>query len=147
MLDYYLLLTSNSTFITDSLYFGTIQICWNLNEHHYCLTSTKPNLFKKNCQIDATCSPFQSLDMFPFQIRLACLKLTYHRLISNFSRYYFKTGTLCLLFSSFHVLTALEFDSNYFGILLWKIVKRRDNQKNMPIFQKCKPITHYFVMS
>ena len=94
MLDYYLLLTSNSTFITEALYFGTIQICRNLNEHHYCLTSTKPNVFKENCQIDATCSPFQSLDMFPFQIRLACLKLTYHRLISNFSRYYFKTGTL-----------------------------------------------------
>ena len=143
MLDYYLLLTFNSTFITESLYFGTIQICQNLNEHHYCLTSTKPNLFKKNCQIDATCSPFQSLDMFPFQIRLACLKLTYQQIFLDIT---LKLAH-CLLFSSSHVLTFLGFDSNYFGILLWKIVKPRDNRKNMPIFQKCKPITHYFVMS
>ena len=27
-----------------------------------------------------------------------------------------------------HVFTALEYDSNYFGILLWKIVKPRDDK-------------------
>ena len=32
---YYILLTSDSTFITDSQYLRTIQICRNLNEHHY----------------------------------------------------------------------------------------------------------------
>ena len=32
---YHLLLASNSTFMTDSMYLGTIQICQNLNEH-YC---------------------------------------------------------------------------------------------------------------
>ena len=36
-------------------------------------------------------------------------------LISNFSKYYFKTGAICLLFLSSQVFTALEFDSNHFG--------------------------------
>ena len=35
---YRLLLASNSTFITDSQYLGTIQIWQNLNEHRYDLT-------------------------------------------------------------------------------------------------------------
>ena len=80
------------------------------------LASTK----SVNCQIDANCSPFQSLNMLPFHIRLERWKLTYYSLISNFSKYYFKTGTFYLLFLSSHVVPAIEFDSNYFGILLWK---------------------------
>ena len=72
-------------------------------------------------------------------------------LIPNFFRYYFKTGTLCLLFLSSHVFPALEFASNYFGIQLWKIVKLRDHNETKPpirkIFRKYKPIRHYFVMS
>ena len=35
----HVLLASNSTFMTDSMYLGTIQICRNLNEHYYYLTS------------------------------------------------------------------------------------------------------------
>ena len=54
------------SFITDSQYLGTIQICWNLNEHYYYLTSPK----SKICQIGTNCSPFQSLNMLPFHIRL-----------------------------------------------------------------------------
>ena len=53
-------------------------------------------------------------------------------LISNFSQYYFKTGTICILFLSSHVFTALEFDSNHFGVLLWKIVKPRDYNEIKP---------------
>ena len=56
--------------------------------------------------------------MLPFYIRLERLKLTYYSLISNFSKYYFKTGILCSHFLSSHIFTALEFDKNYFGILL-----------------------------
>ena len=72
-------------------------------------------------------------------------------LMSNISKYYFKTDTICLFFFSSHVIKALEFDSSHFGILLWKKVKPRDyNEIKSPIwkiFRKYKPIRHYFVMS
>ena len=72
-------------------------------------------------------------------------------LISSFSKYSFKTGTICLLFLPSHVFTALEFDGNHFGILLWKIVKPRDHNEIKPpigkIFWKYKTIRHYLVMS
>ena len=69
----HLLLASNSTFMNDSMYFGTIQICQNLKEHCYYLISTIFVIW----QIDANCSPFQSLNMLPFHIRLERLKLVY----------------------------------------------------------------------
>ena len=72
------------------------------------------------CQIDANRSPFHSPNMLPFHIRLECLKLIYYGLISNFSKYYLETGTICHLSSSSHVFTALELDNNHFGILLLK---------------------------
>ena len=103
----------------DSQYLGTIQIWRNLNEHQCYLTSTKSVIF----QIDANFSPFQSLNMVPFYIRLERLKLIYYGLISNFSKYYFKTGTLSslyFLFSCSYIFTALEFESNYFNILSLK---------------------------
>ena len=56
--------------------------------------------------------------MLPFHIRLALSKLTYYSITSKFSRYFFKTGILCLLFLSSHVFAALQFDINYFGIIL-----------------------------
>ena len=69
-------------------------------------------------------------------------------LISSFSKYYFKTGTISLLFLSSRVFTALEFDSNHFDILLWKIVKPRDhNEIKQPIgkiLRKYKPISIIF---
>ena len=34
---YRIFLASNSTFMADSLYLGTIQTCQNLNEHYYCI--------------------------------------------------------------------------------------------------------------
>ena len=71
-------------------------------------------------------------------------------LISDFSIYYFKTGTMCLLSLSSHVFTALEFDSNHFGNLLWKIVKPRDHNEIKSlirrIFWNYKTIKHYFAM-
>ena len=71
-------------------------------------------------------------------------------LISNFSKYDFKIGTICIFFFSSHVFTALEFDSNHFGILIWKVKKPRDHNKIKPpigkVFQKYKPIRYYFVM-
>ena len=65
------LLASNSTFISDTQSLGTIQSWRNLTEHHYYLTSTKSVIF----QIDANCSPLQSLNMLPFHIRVESLKL------------------------------------------------------------------------
>ena len=57
-------------------------------------------------------------------------------LISNFSQYYFKTDPIYILFLSSHVFTALEFDSNHFGVLLWKIVKPRDHNEIKPSIGK-----------
>ena len=51
---YRILLASNCTFMSDSHYWGTIQIWQNLDEHQYYLTSTKSVI----CQIDTNCSPF-----------------------------------------------------------------------------------------
>ena len=128
------------------LYLGTIQIWWNLNEHYYHLTSTKSVI----CETDANCSQFHLLHMLPFHIRLERLKIIYYDLIPSFPKCYFKTGTICLLFLSSHAFTALEFDSNHFGTLPWKIVKPREHNEIKPpigkIFQKFKPIRQYFVM-
>ena len=77
---YHLLLASSSTFMTDSGYVGTLQIWEILNEYHYYLSSTKPVI----CQIDINCSPFQSLNMLPFHIRLGRFKLIHYSLISMF---------------------------------------------------------------
>ena len=61
-------------------------------------------------------------------------ELVLYSLILNFSKCYFKTSAFCLLFFFSHIFTALEFDSNYFGILLWKIVNPRDhNEIKLPI--------------
>ena len=48
------------------------------------------------------------------------LKTNLLGLISNLSKYYFKTCAICFFFFflSSHVFTALKFDSNHFGILL-----------------------------
>ena len=98
---YHLLLASNNTFMTDSLYLGTIQICRNLNEHYYYyLISTASVIW----QIDAN----GSTNILGW--------------ISNFSKWYFKTCSISLLLLSLHVSTDLEFDSNYFSTLFWKIV-------------------------
>ena len=144
---YNLLLASNSTFTTDYRHLGTIQIRRNLNEHYYHLISTTSVIW----QIDANCSLFKSLNMLPFHIRIRMLKINLLGLISNFSKYFFKTGTNGLLFLSSHVFNALEFDSNHFGILLWKIVKPRNHNEIKPpigkIFWKYKPIRYYFAMS
>ena len=44
--------------------------------------------------------------MLLFHITLEHIKPIYYDLISNFSKYYFKTGTICLLFSSSFLFTA-----------------------------------------
>ena len=86
-----------------------------------------------------------------FSHQAETLKTNLLGLISMFSKYYFKTGAICFLFSSSHVFTALEFDSNHFGILLWKIVKPCGYNEIKPpigkIFRKYKPIRNFFVMS
>ena len=144
---YHLLLASNNTFMTYFKYLGTTQIWWNLNEHHCYLTSTNSVVF----QIDATCSPFQVLNMLPLQFRLEPLRLIYCSLTRNFSEYHFKTDALCLFFFPSHVFSAFDFDSSYIGILLWKIVKPHDDVEIKPlvgeIFQDYKLIIHYFLMS
>ena len=102
-------------------------------------------------QIDANCSPSQFLNIVYFHIRLERVKQIYCSLISILSIYYIQTGTLCLPFLSSHIFIALEINSDYFGILPWKIVKPRDHNEMEPpigkIFRKYEPIRHYFVMS
>ena len=88
-------------------------------------------------QIDTNCSPFQLLNMSSFHIRFRTLKTNLLGLMSNFSTYYFKTGTICFLFLSSHVFTALEFDSNHFLIILWKIVKPRLKAFYLQRSKKC----------
>ena len=86
---------------------------------------------------------------FSYQART--LKTNLLCLISNFSKYYFKTSSICFLFLSSHVITALEFNCNHFGTLLWKIVKPPDHNEIEPpirkIFRKYKLIIHYLVIS
>ena len=88
----YHLLASNSTFMTDSQYLGTIQTWRNLNEDRYYSTSTKSIIYT----IDANCFPFQPLDMLAFHTRLEHIKPIY----SNVFKYHFKTGN----FASFSYL-------------------------------------------
>ena len=99
------------------------------------------------CQIDANCSPFQSLSMLPFHIMSERLKLIYYSLIPIFSKYHFKSGTLYFLFLSSHIFTALEVDNIYFG----NIVRQRDHNEIKPTiektFQKYNLSRYYFVMS
>ena len=57
----------------DSMYLGAIQICQNLYEHYYYLISNTFVIW----QVDAICSPFQSLNMLPFYIKVERLKLIY----------------------------------------------------------------------
>ena len=104
---YHLLLSSNSTFMTKSLNLGTIQI-WR---DELMDTAIKSVI----CQI-ANCSPFHSIHTSPlicspnqetgfYMITasvLKRLKLIYYGLISNFSKYYFKTGAICS-FSYLHM--------------------------------------------
>ena len=57
--------------------------------------------------------------MLSFHITLERLTLIYNSLISFFFfKYYFETGTLRQLFLASQIFSVLEFDSNYFGILL-----------------------------
>ena len=118
---------------------GTIQVWRNLNEHHYYYKSMIR-------QIDTNCSPFYSLNMLPFPIGLESLKLIYYSLISNISKYYFKTVTIYFLFLTVHIFSGLEFASDSSDILFWKIVKPRDHNEIKPpigkIFRKYKPIRH-----
>ena len=116
------LTASNCTFMSDSQYLGTISDLAKLE--------WTTLLFKfVICQIDAKCSSICSMHL----LFTSSLKLIYYNLISNFSIYYFKTGTICLFFLTSPVFTA--FDSTFFGVLLWNIVKLQDqtiNWKNIP---------------
>ena len=71
--------------------------------------------------------PFTEYASFSHQTRTLKTNILWFH-IKLFYKYYFKTATICLFLSS-HVFTASEFDSNYFGILLWKIVKPRDHNE------------------
>ena len=43
---------------------------------------------------------------------------------------------ICFFLLSSHVFTILEFDSNHFGILLWKMVKPCDHNEVKPPIEK-----------
>ena len=74
--------------------------------------------------------PVAEYASFPHQART--LKTNLLDLKASFFKYYFKTGTLCLIFLSLNIFSALEFDSNFFGTLLGKIVKPRDHDESKP---------------
>ena len=67
-----------------------------------------------------------------FSLQAKTLRTNFQGLISNFPKYFSKIDTVWLLFLSSHVFTALEFDSNHFDILLWKIVKPHDHNEIKP---------------
>ena len=92
--------------------------------------------------------PVAEYTSFSHQART--LKTNLLGFISNFSKYCFKIETIYFLFSSSHIFTALEFDNNHSGILLWKILKPRDHNEIKPpigkMFRKYKSIRHHFLM-
>ena len=140
----HLWLASNSTFMTDHdwfLYLGAVQIWQNLSEHHHYLTSTK-SLIR---QIGAIFIPFHSLNIFPFYIWLEGLKWIYYSVISFFSKYHFKTGTLFLLLPS-HVIWYPTWKNSK---STWSTctTKNRIKPPIGKIFWKYKLIRHYFVFS
>ena len=142
---YHPLLPPSSTFITDSMYLdlSKLTIKWTLLLFNF---SCIRDLAKRRKLFSIPVGEYAS-----FSNEARTLKTNLLRLISNFSKYYFKTGTTCLLFSPAHVFVALICNINHFGILFWKIVKPRDDNEIKPpigkIFRKYKPITHYFVTS
>ena len=134
----FFLLPTALSWHTDSMYIVTIQICRNLNEqYHYLISTTFVIWHYKRKLLSIPVAEYAS---FSHQART--LKTNLLGLISNFSRYYFKTATVCLLSSSSHVFTALGFASNHFGVLLWKIVKPCDHNEIKPaigkVFRKYK---------
>ena len=92
-----------------------------------------PLLFNFNCFCDLTnrrkifSIPVAEFTSFSHQARALITNLL--GFISTFSKYYFEIGTICLLFSSAHLFTALEFHGNHFAILLSKMVKPHDHNK------------------
>ena len=139
------LLPSNSTFITDSIYLdlSKLTVKWTLLLFNF---SCIRDLAKRRKLFSIPVGEYAS-----FSNEARTLKTNLLGLISNFSKYFFKTGTTCLLFSPTHVFVTLICNINHFGILFWKIVKPHDDNEIKPpigkIFRKYKPITHYFVMS
>ena len=95
---------------------------------------------------------FPGIDLVSIIYVRYCRKLKTDLLqIKVFSKYHFKTDTLYLfLFLSSLVFTPLEFDSNYFSNVLFKILKPRDHNEIKPPlgkkFQKYNPVTHYFAI-
>ena len=80
--------------------------------------------------------PVASYASFSHQART--LKTNLLDIISNFSKYYFKTGTICIIFLSSHVFTTLEFDSNHFESVYPKchfvfLINLKTKFKNLPL--------------
>ena len=83
---------------------------WTLvlfNSSYICDLANRPKLFS---------IPFAEYASFSYLTRT--LKNNLLGLISNYSKYYFKTRTIYVLLLSSHIFSALEFDSNQFSILL-----------------------------
>ena len=98
---YDLLLAPSSTSITDPQYLGTIQIWW--------ISTNRRKLFS---------IPVTEYASFSYQTRSLETDLLQFNI--SFFKFHFKTDTLLFLFLSSHICTALEYESDYFGILLWK---------------------------
>ena len=100
--------------MTDSMYLSTTQICQNLNEYYYYLISTIFQLYGLTNRCKLFSIPVAEYASFSHQT--VTLKTNLLGLISNLSKYSFKTCTIFLLFLSLHAFTALESDCNHFGI-------------------------------
>ena len=104
---YHFLLAFNST-LTDSMYFVTIQICQNLKEQQILLFNFNyiRDLTNRRKLFSIPVTKYAS-----FSHHARPLKTNLLDLILNFSKHYFKTGTICLLFLSSNAFNASEFNS------------------------------------
>ena len=115
---YHLIFAPNSIFKTDSMNLGTYlsKLEWTrLFNFNYIR-----DMVNRRKLFSIPVAEHASFSHQAFFSHLFTLKTNLLGLIANFSKYYFKTGTIYLLSLSSHVFASSEFDSNHFGILLWK---------------------------
>ena len=112
----HLLLASSSTYTAQKMKFSIFHytalhfLCSVRCNSDLKILASRPLLLASTksviCQIDANCSPFQSLNMRPFHIRLERLKLIYYGLISSFRNITLKLAKFAY-FSHLHIYLRL----------------------------------------
>ena len=112
----YLLLASNSTYTAEKMKFSIFHYtalhfsCSVRCNSNLKILAPRPLLLASTksviCQIDANCSPLQSLNTLPFHIRLERLKIIYYGLISSFLNITLKLAKFAS-FSHLHIYLRL----------------------------------------